>query len=65
MKRSIPWRQLVYHGEVVGFVAAWAVGIVVALAAQQVDEEPRDPEGLASVNGAETERSPGFEKTPG
>lgn len=50
MLRSVSWRQIIHHGEIVGFLAAWAVGIVVALAGQATDDQTREPDGLAIVS---------------
>lgn len=50
MLRTFSWRQILYHGEIFGFLAAWAVGIIIALAGQANNDSPRDPEGLAVVS---------------
>ncbi len=34
------WRGVIYHGEVFGFLAAWIVGVIVALTSQP--EKMRD-----------------------
>lgn len=39
--RWMSWNGLVYYGETVGFVAAWAVGIAVILYAGGPAEPPR------------------------
>ncbi|MEM8865595.1 MAG: hypothetical protein AAGF31_08640 [Planctomycetota bacterium] len=50
MLRIISWQHFSHYGEVVGFVAAWAVAIVVALASQAPTEESRGPEGRKIVS---------------
>jgi len=51
--RTFSWRQLFYHGEAVGLVAAWAVGLIVALSAQPAPEaidKSSASDGLAVVS---------------
>lgn len=49
MLRSLSMRNLIYYGEVFGFVAAWAAAIIIALTSQPREEATPDPRGLAAV----------------
>ena len=60
--KSLSWRQLFYHGEAVGLVAAWAIGLIIALGAQSASEgvdQPRSGEGLAVVSQSSSSPSGG------
>jgi hypothetical protein len=50
--RTVSWRQLFLCGEVVGFVLAWVVGLLVALQTRNTDRTIATAEQLASANGA-------------
>ena len=53
--RSSPWRQLIYYGEVVGFLLAWVVGLAVALDGRLGARSGQDTQSFASADG----RAPG------
>lgn len=50
--RTVSWRQLFLCGEVVGFVLAWVVGLVVALQTRNTERGVTSADRLASANGA-------------
>ncbi|MEN1681108.1 MAG: hypothetical protein AAGJ46_16095 [Planctomycetota bacterium] len=49
MKKSAPWHRFLYHGEVIGFFAAWVLIGLVALSASQREEPPRPADGREFV----------------
>lgn len=46
---SPSWKRLFFYGEVVGFLLAWIVGVVVTLRATPTEPRLAGVEGLASV----------------
>lgn len=43
------WQKLFSYGEVVCFVSAWAIGLIVALESQRATPERPDAQALASA----------------
>ena len=43
------WQKLFSYGEVVCFVSAWAIGLLVALQNQRANPERPNPHSLASA----------------
>ena len=44
------WQKLFSYGEVVCFISAWAIGLVLALQGQQSNQDHPDTQTFASAN---------------
>lgn len=49
-QRREPWRGVIYYGEVFGFLAAWVVGVIVALANQPEKARDAGPREMAAAD---------------